>query len=79
MITRKIGVKRFKDKLPNVQWTGLFGEGGENKQYGFEPHVSWKRPGVIGLSVGSNVHRSPLDHPAQRLDPRQRRARRDPP
>ncbi|KAK1921751.1 hypothetical protein DB88DRAFT_499084 [Papiliotrema laurentii] len=37
---QKIGVKRFKDKLPNVQWTGLFGEGGENKQYGFEPHIT---------------------------------------
>jgi hypothetical protein len=36
---RIIGVERFKTKYPNVPWTGLFGAGGENETYGFEPEV----------------------------------------
>lgn len=37
---RAIGVKRHKDQKPGMQWAGLFGEGGEEQKYGFEPEVS---------------------------------------
>jgi hypothetical protein len=40
LTARTLGVPRFKDKLPNVKWTGIFGEGGEAKNYGFEDEVS---------------------------------------
>ena len=39
---RPIGVKALESKKPQIKWAGLFGAGGENKQYGFEPHVSVK-------------------------------------
>jgi len=37
---RPIGTARHKDKKPGIQWAGLFGFGGENQKYGFEPEVS---------------------------------------
>lgn len=40
LTARTIGVPRFKDKLPDVKWTGLFGAGGETQKYGFEDEVS---------------------------------------
>lgn len=36
---RTIGVPRLKAKMPKVKWTGIFGEGGETQQYGFEDEV----------------------------------------
>jgi len=36
---RAIGVSRFAEEKPDVKWAGLFGSGGENKTYGFEPEV----------------------------------------
>ncbi len=37
--TRPIGVSRFAQEKPGVKWAGLFGAGGEEKKYGFEPEV----------------------------------------
>jgi len=37
---KPIGVARYKDKKPGINWAGLFGLGGESQQYGFEPHIS---------------------------------------
>jgi hypothetical protein len=34
-----IGVSRFAQEKPGVKWAGLFGAGGEEKTYGFEPEV----------------------------------------
>ena len=49
---RAIGVARFKEKKPHVNWAGLFGLGGEDKQYGFEPHVCPSLFQPLGLSQG---------------------------
>jgi len=38
-----IGVPRFKDKLSEIKWTGLFGAGGETQKYGFEDEISLHR------------------------------------
>ncbi|KAI9636206.1 uncharacterized protein MKK02DRAFT_44910 [Dioszegia hungarica] len=38
-----IGVPRLKAKMPKVKWTGIFGEGGETQQYGFEDEMSIHR------------------------------------
>ncbi|BEI97406.1 hypothetical protein CcaverHIS631_0209950 [Cutaneotrichosporon cavernicola] len=35
-----IGVSRFAKEKPDVKWAGLFGAGGETKQYGFEPEIT---------------------------------------
>lgn len=32
-------MSRFAEEKPDVKWAGLFGAGGENQQYGFEPEV----------------------------------------
>lgn len=40
LTSRAIGVSRFEKAKPNVKWAGLFGAGGEDKTYGFEPEVS---------------------------------------
>lgn len=37
---RPIGVARLKDRKPNIKWAGLFGAGGDDLKYGFEPEVS---------------------------------------
>ena len=37
---RAIGVTRLGEQKKNVKWAGLYGSGGENQTYGFEPHVS---------------------------------------
>lgn len=76
LMSRKIGVKRFQEKLPHVQWTGLYGAGGEDKQYGFEPHVSRCPPSspIYRCKVGRSLI---LDLAAQRFHPCQRRTRCD--
>ncbi|GMK59178.1 hypothetical protein CspeluHIS016_0701930 [Cutaneotrichosporon spelunceum] len=38
-----IGVSRFATEKPNIRWSGLFGAGGEDKHYGFEPECSAHR------------------------------------
>ncbi|KAL7419151.1 hypothetical protein Q5752_005987 [Cryptotrichosporon argae] len=35
-----IGLKKFESAKPHIKWAGLFGAGGENKKYGFEPEVT---------------------------------------
>jgi hypothetical protein len=37
---RAIGVTRHKEQKPDVKWAGLFGSGGDELKYGFEPEVS---------------------------------------
>jgi len=36
---RAIGVTRLKDQKPGMKWAGLFGSGGDDLKYGFEPEV----------------------------------------
>jgi hypothetical protein len=35
-----IGVPPHKQKYPDIKWTGIYGEGGEEQKYGFEDEVS---------------------------------------
>jgi hypothetical protein len=35
-----IGPEGIAKKKPDVKWEGIFGEGGENKTYGFEDEAS---------------------------------------
>lgn len=44
MVSRAIGVARHKDQKPGMQWAGLFGAGGDDQKYGFEPEVSRTSP-----------------------------------
>ncbi|RXK39208.1 hypothetical protein M231_03565 [Tremella mesenterica] len=37
---KPIGVLRHKTQKPNIPWAGLFGDGGENQKYGFEPDIT---------------------------------------
>ncbi|RSH92380.1 hypothetical protein EHS25_008795 [Saitozyma podzolica] len=37
---KPIGVKRHQEKKPHINWAGLFGAGGEDQTYGFEPDIS---------------------------------------
>jgi len=53
---RPIGVKKLGSQKPQIKWAGLFGAGGENKQYGFEPHVSTT---VLGPHAARSVKSSP--------------------
>jgi hypothetical protein len=39
LTSRAIGVTRHKDQKPDIQWAGLYGSGGDDLKYGFEPEV----------------------------------------
>ena len=45
LMKRAIGVTRLKDQKPGMKWAGLFGSGGDDLKYGFEPEV--RRPPCV--------------------------------
>lgn len=51
LTTRAIGVERFGASKPDVKWAGLFGAGGENKKYGFEPEVSSSSEACVDTKI----------------------------
>lgn len=59
---KPIGVTRVKDKKPDIQWAGLFGSGGENQQYGFEPDITLHQ-----VSAHTNHELTAIHHPSQTL------------
>ncbi|ORY21299.1 hypothetical protein BCR39DRAFT_553965 [Naematelia encephala] len=59
---KPIGVSRFKEKKPNVNWAGLFGAGGESQQYGFEPHITLHQ-----VSAHANDELLAIHHPSGTL------------
>jgi hypothetical protein len=59
---RTIGVRRFGKLKPEVKWAGLFGAGGEEKTYGFEPEVSLHQ-----VSAHVNHELAAIHHPSGTL------------
>jgi hypothetical protein len=41
---RAIGVSRHGEQKPDIQWAGLYGSGGDDLKYGFEPEVRSPAP-----------------------------------
>ncbi|RSH82660.1 uncharacterized protein EHS24_007654 [Apiotrichum porosum] len=59
---KAIGVSRFEKAKPNVKWAGLFGAGGEDKTYGFEPEISLHQ-----VSAHVNDELTAIHHPSGTL------------
>ncbi|ORX34075.1 hypothetical protein BD324DRAFT_638279 [Kockovaella imperatae] len=57
-----IGVERFAKSKPQIQWAGLFGAGGETKQYGFEPHIT-----LLQFTAHPNHELMAVHHPSKTL------------
>ncbi|CAK9785619.1 hypothetical protein CC85DRAFT_272456 [Cutaneotrichosporon oleaginosum] len=57
-----IGVSRFKDEKPDVNWAGLFGAGGQDKKYGFEPEITLHQ-----VAAHRNDELMALHHPSGTL------------
>ncbi|AFR97427.1 hypothetical protein C343_05569 [Cryptococcus neoformans C23] len=59
-----IGVERYKEQKPGIQWAGLFGPNvdGETKKYGFEPQISLHQ-----VSAHINHELTAIHHPSGTL------------
>ncbi|WVN89300.1 uncharacterized protein L203_104521 [Cryptococcus depauperatus CBS 7841] len=59
-----IGVERFKNKKPDIQWAGLYGLNvdGDTKKYGFEPEIS-----LYQVSAHMNHELTAVHHPSGTL------------